>query len=200
MKKLFSLILAVMLLALPMLSLAEETTTYTDPAERYSFEYPSDWKVLNKDTIDDILGVAGQLGDDRLAALAQQVKPQLEAVDMVMLMSPSMTSNINAVCQPVGMELGDDMLLAMAPQLVSQMKIQMPGFELVEDASTIELPVGNAMLMQYTYAMAGIDMIGVQAYISKGENLYILTLTTVTDSAEADSEIFGYLLGTLQIL
>lgn len=58
MRKLFSLFMAVMLLCLPAFAWAEGES-YADPDGRFTFPCPEGWTVLSKETIEDVLKVAG---------------------------------------------------------------------------------------------------------------------------------------------
>lgn len=200
MKRMVCVLMACLVLALPTLCLAQETgyETYNDPDGRFSFLYPDDWTLLSKETIDEIMNVATELGDENLAAVVESVKPQLEMVDMVMLMGPDAGTNINVVCQDTGMELSADTLLALSGTLQSQLSAQLEGLSFIEEPSLIDVGDGQALLLQYAYSLAGQDLVGVQAYRSNGSDLYIFTLTTSADLAEGYAETFGFVLGSTQ--
>lgn len=199
-KRIVSVLTACLLLALPALCLAQEAgyETYTDAAGRFTFLYPEGWTALSKDTIDGIMDVAASLGNEELENLIESVKPQLEAVDMIMLMSPDMSSNVNVVCQDVGMEMTADMLLAVSGTFQSQLSAQLEGLTFPEDPSLIDVGEDQALMIPYAYTLAGQDFIGVQAYRPNGSDLYIYTLTATAAMAETYSEVLGVVIGSTE--
>lgn len=198
MKKVLSLLAAVLLLVFPALCMAQETVTYVDPAERYSFDYPADWKLLSKETADGIMDLAADMGDEQLAGLVQTAKEQLETVDMVLLMNSTMDCNINMLCQPVGVELTGDLLLAAAPGFAAGIQSQLAGAELVEEATLIDIPAGQAMLMQLAYSLSGQNLVCTCAYVSKGTDLYVMTQTCHVNAGEQNAQVLSNMLETLR--
>lgn len=201
MKKLLSMIMAMMMLAMPVLAMAEdaEWSTYTDPNGNYSFNYPTGWTVLDEESIDKIMETADTMGDEQLSAMVQQYAPQIKQSGMVILITDDMTNNVNIVRQDMGMELDDTMMEMLATMLPSQLEAQMEGIEWLADPSYVDLAEGKALLLQYSYELAGVKIVGVQAYAGVGTVLYAFTLTTAGGDVEAAAEDFGFMLGSAQL-
>ena len=53
--------------------------------------------------------------------------------------------------------------------------------------------------MEYTYAIAGYEVYGVQTMHTKGTTLYTITLTSDTENAQTDAEVLGLVLGSLTV-
>lgn len=199
-KKMVCVLTACLMLALPALCLAQEAgyEIYTHSDGSFSFPYPEDWTLLSKETVDEIMGVASELGDEQLATLVANIKPQLEAVDMVMLMGPDADTNINAICQNAGMELTADVLLALSGTLESQLSSQLDGLSFTEEPAVVDAGSGKALLIKYAYTLAGQDLIGIQAYRPNGADFLVLTLTTTAEKADQYTEVFTYVLNGVE--
>lgn len=207
MKKLLSVLMALALVLVPVLSLADAVETlepaylqYTHTDDQYSFMYPDTWTLLNKENIQTIMEAVDAEADAELAQMIATYGPQIQQSDMVMLLSETGLTNVNAVAQYVGMHASDNDLLSLAPSLVAQLSGAMANIEFVDEGSIIELNGINALMVEYNCELAGTAMHGVQAYISGAENLYIFTYTCAgADEVAATSEDFGIMLGSLQI-
>ena len=128
MKKLLSVLMALALVLVPVLSLADAVETlepaylqYTHTDDQYSFMYPDTWTLLNKENIQTIMEAVDAEADAELAQMIATYGPQIQQSDMVMLLSETGLTNVNAVAQYVGMHASDNDLLSLAPSLVAQL-------------------------------------------------------------------------------
>lgn len=207
MKKFLSLLMVLALALLPVLSLAEAAeeidvayTTYTHTTGSYSFMYPENWFLLNAENIQAILESTAESGNAELAQLVEAYGPQIQQMDMVMVLSETGMTNVNVVCQPVGMQATDEVLLTLAPTLVQQLSSSFEGIEFVDEGSIINLGNKNGMMVEYNYELAGTSMHGVQVYVSGATDLYVFTYTcTDENELSATAEDFGFMLGSLTV-
>lgn len=207
MKKILSVLMALALLVLPVLSMAEaaeeleavyETYTHTD--DQYTIMYPSNWTLLNKENIQSMLEAIDSLGDEELSQMIAVYGSQMEQTDMVMMLNETGMTNINIVCQYVGMRATDEVLLSLAPTLVSQLGSAFEGIEFVNEGSLVELNGVNALMVEYAYELSGTAMQGAQVYVPGAENLYIFTFTcSDVSELEITAEDFNFMLGSLEI-
>ena len=202
MKKLLSLILALMMLLTPVLAMgetAEEYETYIDPNGHFTFSYPSDWTMISEDTFDLLWSAAEQQADESFKATMESVKPQIKELGMIFLMDANLVSNINVVRQELaGATM--DAIAAISGQLADSLMAQMADCEMVTDPEMID--IGNerqALLLQYTYPLNGIQLYGVQAYVGTGDVMYLFTLTTTEDLLESAAEVLGFVLGSSEL-
>lgn len=206
MKKFLSVLLVLALLVLPVVSMAEaaETTddffanyeTYTHTNDQYSLFYPKTWTVLNADMIETIMTAMTDSQDEQLAQLAAQYGPQIKQTDMVMFISETGMSNVNVVCQYVGLNIDEDQLLLLAPGFTAELAKVMEGIEFINEGSIMDLATCKAMLLEYTYTLSGMEMYGAQAYVPVDDDMYIFTYNC-SDAGEINTtaEDFGVMLG-----
>lgn len=207
MKKLLSVLMALALALVPVLALAEaaevleaEYDTYTHTNEQYTFMYPIGWTMLNKENIQTIMESVDVGNDPELAQMLADYGPAIAQADMIMLVSENGQTNVSVAPKYVGMQANDEALLALAPQLVSQMSGAMENIEFVDEGSIIELNGINGLMLQYVCELAGMQVHGVQVYVSGAEYLYVLTYTcSNADELLATSEAFGIMLSSLQV-
>ena len=198
MKRMLSLVLALMMLILPCASMAEQNyKVYSDPAGRFSFCYPFDWTLLSKDTIDELFEIAKTQGDEEYQAVIEQAYPQIEATGMIMLMSEDMTSNINVVLQPVGMEGSPELLMAISDMLCSQLQQSAAGeLEFLNEPYLLDITEDRkVMAIEYVNRVIGMEMYGMQIYETVGTDMMVYTLTTADSSFDA-AETLGYVVGS----
>lgn len=207
MKKILSVLLALAMLLMPVLSLAEaaamlaaDYTTYTHTDDQYSFMYPNSWTLLNAENVETVLDAISETEDEQLAQMIATYGPQLQQSGMIMLLNETGLTNVNVVAQYVGMRATDDVLLSLAPQLVSQLSNAMAGIEFVNEGTIVKLGENTGLMLEYQYTLSGTDMYGVQVYISGETDLYIFTYTCAAiDELVSTSEEFGFMLGSLQV-
>ena len=194
-RKLLSLLVALALLVMPCLTLAEEYQTYVSEDESVAFLYPSDWSLLSRENIDTIIDAAATVED--VAELAQIARTQIEQLGIIVLMDATGANNINFQHQNAGVALSGDDLMNLAPSLQSNISASIDGVSFY-DPELMDINGTDAMLLQYTYAMAGIDFTGLQVYMPVGTELAICTLTSSAGDISAGAEAVGIIVGSLE--
>lgn len=195
-RKLLSLLVALALLVMPCLTLAEEYQTYVSEDESVAFLYPSDWILLSRENIDTIIDAAATVED--VAELAQIARTQIEQLGIIVLMDATGANNINFQHQNAGVALSGDDLMNLAPSLQSNISASIDGVSFY-DPELMDINGTDAMLLQYTYAMAGIDFTGLQVYLPVGTELAICTLTSSAGDISAGAEAVGIIVGSLEL-
>lgn len=196
MKKILSMLVVLCLMLAPVMGMAadfENFNVYEDPNDRFAFAYPGDWILLSKETIDEAIAMAETMLDEESKALFQSIVPQVEQLGLIVLTDATMQSNINLICQDVGGELTTDFVLAVAQPALEQMRASLNDFEIVDEPYVLELEDKQAVIMSYMYSMADTYMVGVQANIGAGSNLYSLTLTMTPENTD-DIEVLDFVL------
>lgn len=206
MKKILAILMALSLMLMPVLSMAEAAEElpaaliYTHTDGLYSFEYPEGWTLLNAENIQETLDAMAGAGDEEMAELVATYGPQIQQTGMVMLLNETGFTNVNVVSQYVGMKPTDEQLLALAPSLVAQLSGVMEGIQFLNEGSLVELNGLKALMVEYTCELSGTAMQGAQVYVPGAENLYIFTYTCANaDELTATAEAFSALLDTLTI-
>lgn len=194
-RKLLSLLVALALLVMPCLTLAEEYQTYVSEDESVAFLYPSDWILLSRENIDTIIDAAATVED--VAELAQIARTQIEQLGIIVLMDATGANNINFQHQNAGVALSGDDLMNLAPSLQSNISASIDGVSFY-DPELMDINGTDAMLLQYTYTMAGIDFTGLQVYLPVGTELAICTLTSSAGDISAGAEAVGIIVGSLE--
>lgn len=194
-RKLLSLLVAFAMLVMPCLTLAEEYQTYVSEDESVAFLYPSDWILLSRENIDTIIDAAATVED--VAELAQIARTQIEQLGIIVLMDATGANNINFQHQNAGVALSGDDLMNLAPSLQSNISASIDGVSFY-DPELMDINGTDAMLLQYTYAMAGIDFTGLQVYLPVGTELAICTLTSSAGDISAGAEAVGIIVGSLE--
>lgn len=194
-RKLLSLLVAFAMLVMPCLTLAEEYQTYVSEDESVAFLYPSDWILLSRENIDTIIDAAATVED--VAELAQIARTQIEQLGIIVLMDATGANNINFQHQNAGVALSGDDLMNLAPSLQSNISASIDGVSFY-DPELMDINGTDAMLLQYTYAMAGIDFTGLQVYLPVGTELAICTLTSSAEDISAGAEAVGIIVGSLE--
>ncbi len=206
MKKILSVLLALAMLLVPVLSMAEaaeatavEYTTYTHTDEKYTFAYPNNWILLTAENVETVLDAISETEDEQLAQMIATYGPQLQQSGMIMLLNETGLTNVNVVAQYVGMRATDDVLLSLAPQVVSELSKAMAGIEFVNEGTIVKLGENTGLMLEYQYTLSGTDMYGVQVYIPGETDMYIFTYTCAAiNELVSTSEEFGFMLGSLQ--
>lgn len=181
MRKLITLLLAVMLLALPVMSLAQETTaetkTFTQADGLYTFDYPSTWTTMDRASIDATLELAKTLGDETLTNSLESYKDIMSQMDIAMIMSEDRLCNVVISFQEIGAPLSSEQLLSLAPSLVAQYEVSFSEFEATNPGSTLDVGENSFMLMEYNASSVGQSIQGAAFYIVPDTKLFTIVLT-----------------------
>lgn len=189
-KKSVVLLLALVLL-LPAAVLGE-----TFDNDQYTFDYPEGWTALSRDTIDTLLDVGTELaGID--AGTLEEVKAQIEAADMIALISPS-GSQVNVIAQDLGATVTASQLISMVlPSATEQLKSSLPGFEVVDPGSEVTYGDYTYATMKGSYEVLGMTMTMQQVLLSQDDVLYVITFTDNND--EIDDAMIESILGSFTV-
>lgn len=194
-RKPLSLVLALALLLMPFLALAESYQSYTAEDGSLSFSYPEGWLLLSRENIDSVLDNASTV--EGMSDLVETARAQIEQTGIIVLIDETGLNNINLQIQDVGMALTGDTLLALAPTFQSGISDTLSGVSF-DDPEVIEVNGTEALVMQYAYTMAGFDFSVVQAYMSMDTKLAVTTLTCSSeDQLSPGAEALGVILGSL---
>ena len=217
MKKLLSLVLALLMALLPAaMGLAEETAQpeatdavvddtnwaeYASATQGYAFYYDADaWVVLDKSTVDNALSAAQDSGDQTMQGLISNARTAIEQNDILLLLSSDAQANVNVMCADAGVEISADVLKAMTDTFVAQISAQMTDLQ-TEDGTgeIVELPAGNALQLIYGYTLSGVHYGGAMYVVAVGTKLYTFTLTAGYDVVTDYAEDVGEMLGSLTV-
>jgi len=196
MKKILSLLLAMAMLLTPVLSLAEEAfNIYTAPDGSYGFAYPADWSVLTLETLDELIAASENEG---YKSAMGNLRSQIEELGMIILMSEDMISNINIVPQDTGAEVTNEMVAALEESAIAELTASMEGITFPTQPSMLDLDDGRqALLVQYSVPLfEEYSLFGAQAYVGVGNTLFLFTMTSEPDRAEADAQVLGIVIGS----
>lgn len=196
MKKKGSLLLALWMLCVSLLAcaqgvLAEESaveySTYTNETQGYSIDYPSNWTLLSKGTINSVMQMVtdGKIpGVD--STMFEAYKAQIEGLDMAMMLAADGT-NINVVGQDLGIEVTNELFAQMVlPTVLDQYPAMFPGIELVDKGSAVTAGEHEFMRIAGSLEMLGVKSQIEQYYTCKGKTMYVLTFTQPEASATED--------------
>mgnify|MGYP003306620546 CR=1 FL=1 len=91
MKKMFALIMALVMCLLCASAMAQETQTYTHPVQGYSIQVPADWLCVDKTNVQQYIDAyeKGEMSFTGTNAMTlEELKPQLETADCAVLINP----------------------------------------------------------------------------------------------------------------
>lgn len=200
MKRLFSVLVILVMLLVPVLSVAEATASYTHTNGQFTFQYPAGWTLLNKETISTLMDMVEDYGDEQLNALMNTYGPAIRQADMVMLINETGMANITIAAQEVGVRLDADTLEAMAPLLVNQMSATMDGLRFQNEGTVVTVKGNSCLLLEYGYELAGQMLYGAQLYVPGATSLYCLGYTcSDLNEYNATSDEFYNLVSTLEV-
>lgn len=196
MRKFICLLTALMML-LTCTALAEtatetpvETELYTHPTFGYSLEVPSDWILLDNETIGTIVdtmkdGQAGTLDDATLAQYAAQI----DATNMMMALSPDLTTNINVVAQDLGATFSANVVAdELCPSLVSQYQALFADCVFDDPGSVVIYNDTDYARVSATYSLAGAYLRMHQYIVIENNIMYCLTFTATAADAAMTTE------------
>ncbi len=170
---------------LPLGGLAEgaEWTTYTHPVGDYSIDYPSDWTVMDADSIDKIWDdvTAGKIKGLDPATL-QGNEQMVREGGLALFVAPSGALNCNIMFQDIGAELTmPELIEAACPSAIADFGQMFQEMEVLQGGG--EMAAGD---VHYAYVLVqanagGEQVIISQAYTMKGTIVYIVTYTVFPD-------------------
>lgn len=188
---LLALLLCVSLLACAQGVLAEEAaveySTYTNETQGYSIDYPSNWTLLSRGTIDNLMQVLTSGSVPGIDATAfEAYKTQIEGLDAAMMLAAD-GANLSVIGQDLGLEVTNELFIQMIlPTMLEQFPVMYPGIELVDEGSTV-----TAGEREFVKIAGSLEMMGSKAQVEQyyaciGKTLYILTFTEPGESVGED--------------
>ena len=200
MKKWLIWFMAAAMVFLPLMAEAEDAPylSYVSQDGSISFLYPDTWTLLSQENLDTVLDIAQNM--EELSGLMDTARAQIEQYGMILLMSEDYLSNINLILQNVGAEMTSDLLLAAAPSIQTSISSSVSGVSFDSDPEIMDINGRPALVIQYGYTVAGVDLFGVQVYMAVDTQLCLCTLTTSVQDASDDLEAMGVILGSFQLV
>ncbi len=203
MKKLLSVLLVLCLLAVPMLALAEaapalvemQMETYTHSSGTYSIQYPSDWTLLDRSTIDRLLALASNSSDE-IKNHYSNIKAQLEVADIVMFMSPDMQCTANVSLQALGVPLSAEQIGSLSKQMQAGIQANLPDATFPDDGSIVTIGENEYFMLEATYTLAGTEFSTVNYMLAPKATLYTINFSTTAAAAEANAQAMSAILAS----
>lgn len=205
MKKLLAVLLALMMMLCCLPALAEEEapyTAYTHPRLGYTVEYPTEFVVLDADTLPLMLQMVGQMGLEGLdAATIQALEPQITSTDMVMFLDAYTGANMNIAAADVGMAITNELFLAMVmPTMLAQYEASFSNVTFYDKGSIAAFGENNFVQLVLNYDMAGMNNNFAQFFYLDGTVMYTIGYT-ISSAVDADTlaamdEVVVHLLST----
>lgn len=193
MKKLLSLFLAALVMLVPVYAMAADTSyeTYENEANGYSIDYPAEWTILSKETLQTTMDALTS-GETEIEGMDSSVleayKAQIEGMDMVMFMSADGAVNANINYQAMPMKLTGDLIVSSVyPMVVQQLQAAFADYAPLADPQIEKVGDYEFVLTAGQYTLSGVPCIMMQAYHCSEKNLYTVTYT-VNTSLNPDME------------
>ena len=201
MKKLLSALLTLCLLVLPMVSLAEAATqdmqmeTYTHSSGAFSMQYPSDWTLLDRSTIDTLISMAANSSDE-VKNVYENVKQQLAAADIVMILSPDMQCTANVTVQALGASMTAEQISSLSAQLQSSIKLNLPTATFPNDGSVVTVGSNEFFMLEAVYTLSGVEFNSITYMTAPNTNLYTVNFTVASSVVDANIDAMGAILAS----
>ncbi len=188
-KKLVSMLLAVLMVLAPVFAMAEAASevtyaTYQNETNGYAIDYPETWSLLSKENVQSMIDSVAS-GETKIEGMDPSVletyKSQIEAMDMVMFMSADGAVNANLTYQAVPMLYTSDALISqMYPVAVQQFQSMFKDY--TELAAPQVETVGDKEFVETAgqYTLSGMSFIMLQAHHCTDKFLYTVTFTINT--------------------
>jgi len=157
MKKTLVLVLTLLML-LPVVALAEDLVTYTDPDLGFEISFPEDWTT--------------SIGDE----------------GMFIAVAPDYSLNFNVISIPVGESISSAQLIAELEGLSEEFAQNFEGYEAAADGEIITIGELEFVAFSGFYSSQGSDMQILQLYTGIYGVVHILTFTGNTSVEGFDSD------------
>lgn len=200
MMKKISLLLAALLVLTPVYAASAGATfkTYHNEANGYAIDYPSDWTILSKETLETTMdsiasGETPIKGMD--ASTLETYKAQIEAMDMVIFMSADGVVNANINCQTVPVQLTGDLIIkSVYPAVVQQLQTAFADYGQLAEPQIEKVGDYEFVETAGQHTLSGMNFIMLQAYYCSESTLYTITYTinaSMNPDMEALESIFS---------
>lgn len=141
MKKLLSLLLAALVMLAPVCAMAADASyeTYGNEANGYSIDYPAEWTILSKETLQSVMDAISS-GEKKVkgmdSAVVESYNAQIQQMDMAMFMSEDGAINSNVTYMAVPEKYSGDVIISSVyPVVLQQVKSAYLDYEAIGDHS-----------------------------------------------------------------
>lgn len=196
MKKLLSLLMALVLMIVPFSALAQSNggmQIYMKPDGSYGFAYPNDWTVISREVIDAAIEAGYAVGDGSLGNLFSELKYQMEQMDVTMVINIETGDRVELVCRDVGGMLPEDELLGNMQMFKMILEDSDPNIEFFGEPEIMDFGNGEhlyGVLMYRTVDTNGIPVNMVHALGSFGTLECSACTTIYSTDGEASLQAF----------
>ena len=181
MKRILSILIAALLLALPLAAANAEAEIYVEANVGYSFEVPEGWMAI------DGTNAIAQLDTNSLGHFNEAIITALESLKgfpVVFLYekvptNTTFANNINVTYQDLGVEFDISELMPMEDAIVEGLKSMFPEIEISYPLSLVSAGDRNVMIIGSEYALNGDRYSLRQVRFAGGTLLYEITLTAL---------------------
>lgn len=191
-RKMTALLLALLLALSCVSALADSAyTAYTHPHRGYSFEYPSEYTVLDSETIGAITDALVNGEIDAFNFDFASVQSQIEAMDIVTIIDLASGDNFSFATLEMdfGIPLTADLLVSFVlPATVEQFKAIMPGCEFTDEGSVQTYGGNDFARLALTYEIGGRPLTMEQFFIYIDGVIYNVTYTYSAETSQAHIE------------
>jgi hypothetical protein len=180
------MLLAALLVLAPVCAMAADVAyeTYQNEANGYSIDYPAEWTILSKETLQSTMDALTS-GETKIEGMDSSVfeayKAQIESMDMVMFMSAdgAVNANINYQAMPTKLT-GELIVSSVYVMVVQQLQAAFADYALLADPQIEKVGDYEFVLTAGQYTLSGVPCIMMQAYHCTEKNLYTITYTINT--------------------
>jgi hypothetical protein len=189
MKGPLSLLIALMLLTVPVFSMAEAASdvtyaAYTNAAKGYAIDYPESWTLVSKETLESVLGsmANGETKSESMNSSALKTYAfQIKDMDMVMFLSPDGAVYAIVTDQAATMQVtSQEILTQVCPLVKKQYESIFTDYKELADPA-VQTVGGREFVKTFgQYSLSGQRYIMLEAYLSTDSALYAVTYTIDT--------------------
>ena len=202
MKKLFAVVLAMMLALGCISALAEDAapyTTYVHPTLGYTLEYPSNWLAIDTESLPVMMEMAKQMGTDGIdLSMLGNLEEQIVSANMTMFLDVTTGANFTIGAQDLGMPIDTNSFVTMMmPMLKMQYEQMFAGCTFIEDEPIVAIGDTEYCYLPMAYELNGQTTCLEQFYLVSGTVMYIIS-GTYSEALMTDElmENMGYVLAT----
>lgn len=203
MKKLFALMMALLMVLGCVPAMAESAeapyTAYVHPTLGYTLEYPTNWLMIDTETLPVMMELAQQMDMEGIdLSMLGSLEQQILETNMTMFMDAMTGSNVNIAKQEIGMPIDiNSFATMMLPMLKTQYEQMFAGAVFEETDPIVTIGETQYCYLSMSYQVNGQTNCLEQFYLVDGTAMYIIA-ATYSEAAASDEliENMGYILAT----
>jgi hypothetical protein len=184
-KKLVLLLLSALMALAPVAVMAEAApevayTTYQNETNGYTIDYPEDWTLLSKETVQsvmDSLANGGMQIEGMDTSVLEAYKAQIESMDMAMFMSADSAVGVSIAYQAVPAKIASADILAQYPAVLEQLQKAYQDYKELAEPKIETVGACEFVTAAGQYSPPGTTIIMLQAYHCTDTTLYTITYT-----------------------